>query len=464
MNRLRTAAIVAGPPLFALLFVGFWILAEVGRFATDEPNWWLASWLPFALVGASIALGRLVPIASLALVGVLLVGQLLGLLAPMQNTSWPVYLGLLVTASLVAWSGTPRYLRAVLVVFAVYSVLLAAQVTRDVVRARTDGPQLSGSSSVEPMAWIIGAALAILFFALATSCWFLGFAQRVRSERGAAAAERLAVERELAESELEVMLASERDRIAQDVHDIMAHSLSVIVAQADGARYLSATRPEAANTALDAIASSARSSLIEVRMLMDALSSEPHGHSQPGLAELGELIERIRSAGLPVTMDAFGDEGRLTAAQQLAVYRVVQESLTNALRHAGPAATARVALDWRTPGLALTVSSRASGIALEATSPETSRATPDAQAQPREGRGIRGMRERARLAGGWLTAGPEGEGETAEFIVTAFLPVIAEPEAQSGVERSPEAGTERTTEAGLIDDADAESAPRGDER
>jgi signal transduction histidine kinase len=289
--------------------VGFWLLAEAGRFATDEPRWWLASWLPIALVGASIALARLVPLASLIVVGGLLVGQLLGVFAPVQNTSWPVYLGLLVTAALVSWSGSGRYLRGVLVVFAAYSVLLAMQVTRDVVRARYSAASIGIG---DPQTWIMGAGLSILFFSLALCCWFIGFAHRVRLERADAAAQRLAVEEELASSELEVTLAGERDRIAQDVHDIMAHSLSVIVAQADGARYLSQTRPEVVGSALDAIASSARDSLVEVRMLMDALSSEPRGHSQPALKDLAELAARMASAGLPVTVDVHGDAKTLS--------------------------------------------------------------------------------------------------------------------------------------------------------
>ena len=423
MNRLRPAAILAGPPVFALGFVGLWILAEVGRFATDEPRWWLASWLPIALVGASIALARLVPVASLIVVGVLLLGQLICALAPMQNTSWPVYLGLLITATLVSWSGSNRYLRGVLVVFAAFSVMLAGQVTHDVVHARFSAASIGVG---DPQTWIMGAGLSILFFSLALCCWFVGFSHRVRLERAEAAELRLAVEEELASSELEVLLASERDRIAQDVHDIMAHSLSVIVAQADGARYLSQTRPEVVGTALDAIASSARDSLVEVRMLMDALSSEPQGHSQPALKDLAELVARMASAGLPATVDVHGDAKTLSAAQQLAVYRIVQESLTNALRHAGRGATARVTLDWRGTGLALSVGSTGESATRE---PEAVQA-----AELREGRGIRGMRERARIAGGWLTAGPENtEGGPSEFIVTAFLPVRAEPGDDSSV-------------------------------
>jgi signal transduction histidine kinase len=419
MNRLRRIAILAGPPVFALLFVGFWLLAEIGRFATDEPRWWLATWLPFALVGASIALGRVLPIAALALVGMLLVGQLLGVLAPLQSTSWPAYLGLLLTAGLVAWDGRRRYVLSLIAVFGAFSMLLAAQVTVVVLQSMAEVDALSGYSSDHPRAWVLALALTVLFFAITMTGWFVGFAQRVVRERAAAAAERRAIEFELANSELEVTLASERDRIAQDVHDIMAHSLAVIVAQADGARYLSQTRPEATSTALDAIASSARASLVEVRMLMDALSSEPEGHSQPGLDDLAELVRRMESAGLAARLDAHGEAGPLSQAQSLAVYRIVQESLTNALRHAGPDARAWVVLDWRGPGLALAVTSRGN--------PAVSEVTTGATVEPSDGRGIRGMRERARLSGGWFSVGPEiAEDGGAEFIVTAFLPTPSE--------------------------------------
>jgi signal transduction histidine kinase len=261
---------------------------------------------------------------------------------------------------------------------------------------------------------IIGWTVAILVTAV--GFWFIGFG--IRAWRGRIASEQRQVETEkdLAVAELELRVASERDRIAQDVHDIMAHSLSVIIAQADGARYLGEAQPrkskelQTTNSSLAAIAQSARESLVEVRMLIDSLGAESDGHSHPTLAEIDALVERMQSAGLAVTLSTFGDAGELTAGQELAVYRIVQESLTNALKHGGAGAAASVVFDWRGPGLALTVSSVGS--------------SPGAAPTESLTRGIRGMTERARLAGGWLAAGPDDE-DAHRFIVTAFIPVAA---------------------------------------
>ena len=184
----------------------------------------------------------------------------------------------------------------------------------------------------------------------------------------------------------------------------MAHSLSVILAQADGARFLADERPEAVPASLATIAETARTSLTEVRVLIETLVSDPQGHSTPALADLEELVQRLRDAGLRVELERFGEVDGLTAAQELAAYRIVQEGLTNALKHGGRGAAARVVLDARAPGLALTVSS-------------TGRAA--VAAQP-GGRGLHGMRERARLAGGWLEAGEDDA--PGGYLVTGYIP------------------------------------------
>ena len=129
------------------------------------------------------------------------------------------------------------------------------------------------------------------------------------------------VEDEVVAAELELAIAIERDRTAQDVHDIMAHSLSVIVAQADGALFLQDQRPEATAETLRTIAKSGRESLGELRVLLESLSTSPEGHSYPSLTNVDDLIDRMRKSGLNVTDVTFGDASPLTAGQQLAVYR-----------------------------------------------------------------------------------------------------------------------------------------------
>lgn len=191
----------------------------------------------------------------------------------------------------------------------------------------------------------------------------------------------------------------------------MAHSLAVIVAQADGALFLGKKRPAAVTESLKAIAQSARDSLGELRVLLESLSSTPEGHSYPSLANVDERLERMRGAGLTVSDEGFGEPKILTAGQELAVYRILQESLTNALKHSGTDAFVRITLDWRGPGLALSVVSL-SGVELLPAEPS------------HISRGITGMTERARLAGGWLSAALDADDPRC-FIVTAYIPTTS---------------------------------------
>ncbi|MDO9395472.1 MAG: hypothetical protein Q7T71_02885, partial [Herbiconiux sp.] len=138
---------------------------------------------------------------------------------------------------------------------------------------------------------------------------------------------------------------------------------------------------------------------------------------QPALADLPGLVERVAATGMRVELEHLGAPRPLTAAQELSVYRIVQESLTNALKHAGGQASASVSLSWEGEGLVLSVVSTGSGPAGGVVAGAGAGA--GGGAGEGAGFGIRGMKDRAHLAGGWLTAGSEGEGE---FVVTAYLP------------------------------------------
>lgn len=255
--------------------------------------------------------------------------------------------------------------------------------------------------------------------------WVLGLL--VRTWRNARVARRARVEAELDRNRAvqDVVVEQERTRIARDMHDVVAHSLAVVIAQADGARYARQTDPEAVDEALATIASTARSALGDVRVLLAELrQSQPepgrpagaHDGPQPSLADLDQTVEHIRSAGLPVTLEREGDIAGLGSAQQLAAFRIVQEALTNALRHGDTSRPAGVVLAEapadRGPGLVITVRNT-----MRNTTPEPT----TSGSLPRIGHGLPGMRERASLAGGWLTA----EGRDGEFVVTAFLPGAA---------------------------------------
>ncbi|MGC9442431.1 sensor histidine kinase [Streptomyces sp. WG5] len=208
-------------------------------------------------------------------------------------------------------------------------------------------------------------------------------------------ARRLETERD---QQLRLAAAAERARIAREMHDIIGHNLSVITGLADGGRYAAAKSPERAAQALDAIATTSRQALSELRRLLDVLRDEDQDGiqaaelaPQPALTDLDRLLDGVRKAGLPVRTTV---EGRptLPEGRQLTVYRVIQEALTNTLKHAGPDATAHIGLSYETGG------------AVTLTVTDTGRGGP--APGPSEGRGLPGMRERTSLYGGTLEAGP----------------------------------------------------------
>ena len=196
----------------------------------------------------------------------------------------------------------------------------------------------------------------------------------------------------------------ERGRIARDLHDVVAHSLAVVVAQANGARYAGKVDPQIALDTLQTISQTAGSALADVRMLLAQLRHKEAEGPQPTIADLEELFARFRAAGVDLIVDIDPKpSGDVTAAVQLAVFRILQEALTNALRHA-PGEPVRVTLAWH-PGLVtVTIANPADG------SGDTAR--------DGLGHGIVGMRERATLVGGSLDITRDG----GMFAVTARIP------------------------------------------
>ena len=237
--------------------------------------------------------------------------------------------------------------------------------------------------------------------------WFAGRVVRRRSLEAAAVAT-AAVERlHRSEAEAREAAARERDRIARELHDVVAHAVSLVVVQAGAERLRLGDAPEAAATtqALDAIETAGRQALVELRAMLAVLRApdqpaEPLG-PQPGLSELPALVDRVRSAGLPVTLDA--DLGRPVAAGvALSAYRIVQEALTNALKHGNRSAS--VSIGCVQDSLAIEVRSRLGE-------------TADAAAET--GRGLVGMQERVALHGGRLEAGSGQD----TWVVRAELPL-----------------------------------------
>ena len=245
----------------------------------------------------------------------------------------------------------------------------------------------------------VGSAAAFLL------SWTAGLLTRIwRQSRESRQAAVVATEEMVAEQE--------RVRIARDMHDVVAHSLAVVVAQADGARYLGWKDPAATDAALVTIATTAREALSDVRVLLAQLRHPQDDGPQPTLVDLDRLLEQLRGSGLTVTQEVSGTPLALGTGQQLAVYRIVQESLTNALRHSEREQAVTVHFGWTVHGLDLTISSAL-------TPAKTTRTGRTAiVGAPTAGHGIAGMTERAALVGGHLTAGVIG----ARFVVHAWLP------------------------------------------
>jgi signal transduction histidine kinase len=214
------------------------------------------------------------------------------------------------------------------------------------------------------------------------------------------------LERERREREREAV-AEERARIARELHDVVAHSVSVMVVQAGAARRVLARDPGRSVEALGAVEATGREALAEMRRLLGILRPAATDRAPtPSLSDLDALAERFRAAGLHVELDVAGEPGPLPAGVDLCAYRVVQEALTNAVKHAGTG-RARVAVRWEADSVEVEVANR------------SGRRTPAALAGTSGGHGLMGMRERVALCGGELEA---GAADRDRFVVRARLP------------------------------------------
>ena len=243
----------------------------------------------------------------------------------------------------------------------------------------------------------------VIVFAVAA--WILGDNLRTKRAYYRELEERAArLEREKEEGTRRAA-AEEKARIARELHDVIAHSVSVMVVQAAAARDVFEKQPERAREALRSIEESGRSALTELRRLLGIVRTGEQGsrEPQPGLAALEELVEQVRTTGLEVELKREGELGELPTGVDLSAYRIVQEALTNTLKHA-QATRAQVLLDRRERELAIEVTDDGAGPVEESTN----------------GHGLIGMQERVALLGGVLEAGPE---ESGGFAVKARFPL-----------------------------------------
>jgi signal transduction histidine kinase len=259
-----------------------------------------------------------------------------------------------------------------------------------------------------PNDWVIGVILFALSMAFS---WALGEFNGARRAYNAEVERRLRLLETERDQQARIAVAEERARIARELHDVVAHAVSVMVVQADGAAYAVRGQPELAERAVKTISSTGREALTELRRLLGVLRSEENDGGertpQPGTQSLSDLAGRVRAVGLPVQLDIVGDVDDLSTGVGLGIYRIVQEALTNSLKHAGPGSSAVVRVE-RT------------GDRIELSIVDNGRRASGALVGVSGGNGLIGMRERALVFGGTLEAGPRPVGG---WQVRATLPI-----------------------------------------
>ncbi|MFB4305929.1 sensor histidine kinase [Actinomadura sp. GTD37] len=241
---------------------------------------------------------------------------------------------------------------------------------------------------------------------LYVTVYALGRAAAGSRAQGAVLAER--AERLERERRVDAERAAERERtrIARDMHDVLAHSISLMVVQAEAGQVMIGDAPDRAAAAFDAIADTGRDAMDQLRTMLSVLKEDDEPRApQPTVDDLPALADRVAGAGLTVRCTAEGEPGPLPAASGVAAYRITQEALTNVVKHAG-AANAEVRLNWTEDGLVISVvdDGRGAGTGL-----------------PSGGNGLIGIRERAAACGGAASAGPRADGPG--FEVSARLPL-----------------------------------------
>ncbi|MGN9778509.1 sensor histidine kinase [Micromonospora sp. H33] len=399
---------IFGRPLRSVAFDIF-VSGAVALFAVAgvvaQPGGWKAT-----LVGVAMAVALLFrrthPSAVAAVVAALALGQV------------------------VAGWGPLAYDIAVLV--ALYSVVKYAERLRDGVLAgvvAAVGVVLAALQTEGPAWWA-----SALYFGLVTGAvWLVGLNVRTRRLYVLTLEERAATLEREREAEARAAVAGERARIARELHDVVAHSMAVMIVQADGARFMMDRDPATARAAVKVVADTGRQALEEMRRLVGVLREpsppetaaapgaadgagvvEPE-HRQPVLAELPALLDRFSDAGLRVRWTVTGEPASLPPGLELTVYRVVQEGLTNALKHAGVGATVEVTLEHAADTVAVRVV-------------DDGRGRPPVRPAPSGGHGLVGMRERVGVYDGRLTAGPRLAGG---WQVQVRLPLPSTPTTEA---------------------------------
>lgn len=383
-------------PAAGAVYLVLWIVAEAGRSGLADHV------IVVSAFAVAIGLANWMPATALGMTVVVPVLQALHLLHRPTDTTWPAYLAIAIVVGIVG-AGRSDLLRYVaLPVIAVASAAAAWA--------------MAVPTQADPDVWAqwVGTAggtrsdLVTITLAIIGVCgvgWAVGVAIGATWRIGLARVRVVEAQRQTAVTTTELRAEQERARIARDVHDSLAHSLAVVVSQAQGAAAIS-VRDEHAARALRDIAEVSRSALGDVRALVERIQGAGED-ARHGLEDVPGLVADMRELGMDAVFEQHGDPRAVLPDVGGAVHRIVQESLTNVLKHQGRTASARVDLDWRGPGLGVVVTSTGAAPLVELDG---------------SGSGVEGMRERARLADGWLRAG-SGDADH-EWVVTGWLPTV----------------------------------------
>jgi signal transduction histidine kinase len=372
----------------------------------------VATWWGFtALLAAGLLIQHRWPLPALLLTCVGATGHQIVLDSHVPHVEFPMVIDLSVLIILYTFVSRSRSRRLSL---AVLATMIAAEIAiglanplisaADPVRKPKDNAALEGIELLALRNKVVTPGLTVLL-ALALA-YALGEGTRSRHahlrtlEQHAADLEKAQVQR------IALATEKERARIGRELHDVVAHSLTVIVAQAQAAIAAQQRHPERTTQALHEVITVGRESLAEMRRVVGAFGPVPEAGD--GLAALPLLVDRVRAAGTPVDLAVDGAVGNLPAGVNLSAYRIVQEALTNTLKHAGPGAHASVRLAVRPEYVDIEVTDDGAG----------SPADPPAS----DGNGLRGIAERVHLLGGALSVGAVPGGG---FAVRARLPVGA---------------------------------------
>jgi signal transduction histidine kinase len=380
-----------------VLLLEVWALASIFH-QQDQPQWWALVLSQFLLVPLIVR----------------------------RRFPWHVFL-FVASAAAVQWLTDARLAADVAVLIALYTVAAHCSRRRALVAAGTVelGVALA-SIRFAPAGDGVVASLVFLSGMVAAGL-FSGTTLQTRRQFLAALTERaVRLERER-DQQARLAATAERTRIARELHDVIAHSLSVIITLADAAVISHDHDPAQAKKAMSQVAATGRGSMTEMRRLLGILRDDNASGTglapQPGLADIAILIEEVRGAGLPVELAISGIPQTLSETAESTIFRIIQESLTNTLKHANSPTHARIEIHWSQAGVTVEITDDGDFDSSGTRGSETQDSTDSGSSPEHEARhGIIGMRERASLFGGTVQAGPAPRGG---WCVHAKLPMRA---------------------------------------